>query len=59
MTPQLIDNTLYDAFGQRQISIMFTQLNQYRVILEVDPTFRKSPRTCATFISRRRVDLHH
>ena len=44
VTPQLIDNTLYDAFGQRQISIMFTQLNQYRVILEVDPAFRKSPR---------------
>ena len=31
VTPQLIDNTLYDAFGQRQVSIMFTQLNQYRV----------------------------
>ena len=44
VTPQLIDNTLYDAFGQRQVSIMFTQLNQYRVILEVDPAFRKSPR---------------
>jgi multidrug efflux pump len=44
VTPQLIDNTLYDAFGQRQVSIMFTQLNQYRVVLEVDPTFRKSPR---------------
>ena len=44
VTPQLIDNTLYDAFGQRQVSIMFTQLNQYRVVLEVDPAFRKSPR---------------
>ena len=44
VTPQLIDNTLYDAFGQRQVSIMFTQLNQYRVVLEVDPRFRKSPR---------------
>ena len=44
VTPQLIDNALYDAFGQRQVSIMFTQLNQYRVVLEVDPTFRKSPR---------------
>ena len=32
-----IDNTLYDAFGQRQVSIMFTQLNQYRVVLEVEP----------------------
>jgi multidrug efflux pump len=44
VTPTLIDNTLYDAFGQRQVSIMFTQLNQYRVILEVDPAFRKAPR---------------
>ena len=37
ITPQMIDDTLYDAFGQRQISIMFTQLNQYRVVLEVKP----------------------
>jgi multidrug efflux pump len=44
VTPQLIDNTLYDAFGQRQISIMFKPLNQYRVVLEVDPAFRKAPR---------------
>jgi multidrug efflux pump len=43
VTPQMIDNTLYDAFGQRQVSIMFTQLNQYRVILEVDPNFRSRP----------------
>ena len=35
--PQTIDDTLYDAFGQRQISTIFTQLNQYRVILEVRP----------------------
>ncbi len=38
-----IDNTLYDAFGQRLVSIMFTQLNQYHVVLEVDPTFRNDP----------------
>jgi multidrug efflux pump len=44
VTPQLIDNTLYDAFGQRQVSIMFKPLNQYRVVLEVDPAFRKAPR---------------
>jgi multidrug efflux pump len=43
VTPMMIDNTLYDAFGQRQVSIMFTQLNQYRVILEVDPSFRSRP----------------
>jgi multidrug efflux pump len=43
ITPQIIDDTLYDAFGQRQISIMFTQLNQYRVILEAQPHFQDSP----------------
>jgi len=41
--PQAIDNTLYDAFGQRQVSTIFTQLNQYHVILEVLPTFAKNP----------------
>ncbi len=40
ITPQMIDDVLYDAFGQRQVSIMFTQLNQYRVVLEVKPEFR-------------------
>ncbi|MGA7439163.1 MAG: efflux RND transporter permease subunit [Luteibacter sp.] len=39
---QTIDDTLYDAFGQRQISTIFTQLNQYRVVLEVSPEFRNS-----------------
>ena len=38
-----VDNTLYDAFGQRLVSIMFTQLNQYHVVLEVDPSFRNDP----------------
>ena len=41
--PQNIDDTLYDAFGQRQVSIMFTQLNQYRVILEATPHYQLSP----------------
>jgi multidrug efflux pump len=41
--PAQIDNTLYDAFGQRQVSTIFTQLNQYRVVLEVDPQFQQSP----------------
>jgi multidrug efflux pump len=41
--PQAIDNTLYDAFGQRQVSIIFTQLNQYHVVLEVLPSFAKTP----------------
>jgi hydrophobe/amphiphile efflux-1 (HAE1) family protein len=40
---QSIDDTLYDAFGQRQVSIIFTQMNQFRVILEVEPQFRQSP----------------
>ncbi len=40
---QAIDDTLYDAFGQRQVSMVFTQLNQYRVVLEVDPAFQKDP----------------
>jgi multidrug efflux pump len=39
---QTIDDTLYDAFGQRQISTIFTQLNQYRVVMEVAPEFRTS-----------------
>ena len=43
VTPQAIDDTLYDAFGQRQISTIFTQLNLYRVILEVRPEDQKSP----------------
>ena len=41
--PQAIDNTLYDAFGQRQVSTIFTQLNQYHVVLEVAPRFRQNP----------------
>ena len=44
VTPLAIDNTLYDAFGQRQVSTMFTQLNQYRVVLEVLPSFRQDAR---------------
>ena len=43
VTASAIDNTLYDAFGQRLVSIMFTQLNQYHVVLEVDPSFRSDP----------------
>ena len=41
--PANIDSTLYDAFGQRQVSIIFTQLNQYHVVLEVDPQFQQNP----------------
>ncbi len=43
VSPQALDDALYDAYGQRQVSTMFTQLNQYHVILEVAPEFRKDP----------------
>lgn len=43
VTTQAIDDTLYDAFGQRQVSLIFTQLNQYRVILEAVPHFQLTP----------------
>ena len=47
ITPQQIDDALYDAFGQRQISTMFTQLNQYRVVLEAGPEWQRDPRDLA------------
>jgi len=43
ISPQLIVDTLYSAYGQRQVSTMYTQLNQYRVVLEVMPEFQSSP----------------
>jgi multidrug efflux pump len=43
IAPSTIDNTLYDAFGQRQINTMYTQLNQYHVILEAQPQFQTDP----------------
>src|SRR5207249_5023957 len=43
ITPQMIDDTLYDAFGQRLVSTMFTQLNQYHVVLEVEPRYGQNP----------------
>jgi multidrug efflux pump len=43
ITPQLIDNTLYDAFGQAQVSTMYTSLNQYHVVMEAAPPFWQSP----------------
>jgi multidrug efflux pump len=48
ITPQNIDDALYDAFGQRQVSTMFTQLNQYHVVLEATPRLQQKP-----------VDLQH
>ncbi len=43
ITPAAIDNALYSAFGQRLISTIFTQANQYRVVLEVKPEFKRGP----------------
>jgi multidrug efflux pump len=43
IAPSTIDNTLYDAFGQRQINTMYTQVNQYHVVLESDPQFQQDP----------------
>ena len=43
ITPSEIDQTLYDAYGQRQVSTIFTQLNQYHVVLEVAPGFEQNP----------------
>jgi len=43
IAPSTIDNTLYDAFGQRQINTMYTQLNQYHVIMEAEPHFQLDP----------------
>ncbi|HLG96374.1 MAG TPA: efflux RND transporter permease subunit [Bryobacteraceae bacterium] len=43
ITPSAIDQTLYDAYGQREVSVMFTQLNQYHVVLELLPGFQKRP----------------
>src|SRR6202040_787093 len=43
ITPQTIDNTLYEAFGQAQVSTMYTALNQYHVVMEVAPQFWQDP----------------
>jgi multidrug efflux pump len=43
ITSQLLDNVLYDAFGQRQVSTMYTALNQYHVVMEADPSFWQNP----------------
>jgi multidrug efflux pump len=43
ITPQMIDNTLYEAFGQAQVSTMYTPLNQYHVVMEVAPQFWQDP----------------
>jgi multidrug efflux pump len=52
ITPQMLDDTLYDAFGQRQISTMFTQSNQYRVVLETKPGFQQDPQDLSDIFLR-------
>jgi multidrug efflux pump len=52
ITPALIDDTLYDAFGQRQVSTMYTSLNQYHVVMEAAPEFWQNPQ----FLSQVYVD---
>jgi multidrug efflux pump len=52
ISPQVIDDTLYDAFGQRQITTIFTQLNLYRVILEVKPEFQLNPQSLSLLYVR-------
>jgi multidrug efflux pump len=45
ITPQLLDNTLYDAFGQRQVAVTYSPLNQYHVVMEVEPRYWQHPDT--------------
>ncbi|HVB90058.1 MAG TPA: efflux RND transporter permease subunit, partial [Beijerinckiaceae bacterium] len=48
VTPSAIDNTLYDAFGQRQVSVIYNTLNQYHVVMELAPQYWQSPDTLKT-----------
>jgi multidrug efflux pump len=43
ITPSQIDNTLYDAFGQRQVSVIYSAINQYHVVMEIDPRYTQYP----------------
>jgi multidrug efflux pump len=52
ITPAMIDQTLYDAYGQREVSTIFTQLNQYHVVLEVKPPFQQRPSDLSTLYIR-------
>ena len=54
LTQQVIDDTLYDAFGQRQVSTMYTPLNQYHVVMEAAPQVLAKPRYAVA--SRRALD---
>ncbi len=52
ISPQMLDDALYDAFGQRQISTIFTQLNQYRVVLNARPDFQRGPAALSSIYIR-------
>ncbi len=52
ISPQQVDEALYDAFGQRQVSTIYTQLNQYHVVMEVDPRFQQNPDALKTLYVR-------
>ena len=52
ITPQTLDNALYDAFGQRQVSTMYRPLNQYHVVMEVAPQFQQTPESLQSIYLR-------
>ena len=56
ISPQLIDNTLYDAFGQRPVSTMYNALNQYHVVMEAAPEFWQNPQFLRQIYVIRRAD---
>ena len=56
ITAQAIDDVLYDAFGQRQVSITYTQLNQYHVVMGSAPSIGSGPRRCTTYTSAGRPE---
>ncbi len=62
ITPQNIDDALYDSFGQRQVSTIYTQTNQFHVILEVEPRYQQDTaslwQTCTCRSGRRRPIWH-
>jgi multidrug efflux pump len=52
LTASQIDNTLYDAFGQRQVSTIYNALNQYHVVMEVAPQYWQNPTSCGRSTSQ-------
>ena len=58
LTLSAIDNTLYDAFGQRQVSTIYNALNQYHVVMEVAPRYWQNPRRSTISRSRLPAPIH-